>query len=177
MLHSLAGIHASYCQQSVRVTAATRSADTSGMRRVEADALVGASRDEVWQLYDDIAGMPRWVPSVREVLYVSGPSRVGTVYRERNRLSTTQWEIVEHRRPTRQVHLAAEGALERARILTFEARGSGTWVHQALELRSSLWGPVGWLHELTAAMLAGAWVQATVASAKRSFEGDPRRPG
>ena len=38
------------------------------MRRAEADGLVGASRDEVWELYDDIAGTPRWVPSVREVL-------------------------------------------------------------------------------------------------------------
>ena len=79
------------------------------MRRVEADALVGASRDEVWQLYDDIAGTPRWVPSVREILYVSGPARVGTVYRERNRIATAQWEIVEHRRPTRQVHVSDEG--------------------------------------------------------------------
>jgi hypothetical protein len=148
-----------------------------GMRRVEADALVGASRDEVWRLYDDIAGTPRWVPSVREILYVSGPARVGTVYRERNRVTTTQWEIVEHRRPTRQVHLADEGRLERARVLTFEARGSGTWVHQALELRSRLWGPIGWLHELVAAIPAGADVQAAVGGAKRAFEGDPRRPG
>jgi hypothetical protein len=144
---------------------------------MEADALVGASRDEVWQLYDDIAGTPRWVPSVREILYVSGPARVGTVYRERNRLSTTQWEIVEHRRPVRQVHVAGEGRLERARILTFEARGSGTWVHQALELQSRLWGPVGWAHELLAAMSTASWVQATVTAAKRAFEGDPRRPG
>ena len=144
---------------------------------MEADALVGASRDEVWQLYDDIAGTPRWVPSVREILYVSGPARVGTIYRERNRLSTTQWEIVEHRRPTRQVHLAAEGRLERVRILTFEARGSGTWVHQALELRSRLWGPIGWAHELAGALSTASWVQATVTAAKRTFEGDPRRPG
>jgi hypothetical protein len=147
------------------------------MRRMEADALVGASRDEVWQLYDDIAGTPRWMPSVREILYVSGPARVGTVYRERNRMSTTQWEIVEHRRPTHQVHVAAEGRLERVRILTFEARGSGTWVHQALELRSRLWGPIGWAHELVAAMATASWVQATVTAAKRAFEGDPRRPG
>ncbi len=144
---------------------------------MEADALVGASRDEVWQLYDDIAGTPRWVPTVREILYVSGPARVGTVYRERNRLSTTQWEIVEHRRPTRQVHLAAEGRLERARILTFEARGSGTWVHQVLELQSRLWGPIGWAHELLAAIAMAGWVPATVTAAKRAFEGDPRRPG
>ena len=67
---------------------------------------MGASRDEVWQLYDDIAGTPRWVPGVREIVYVSGPARIGTVYRERTRLSTAQWEIVEYRRPTRQVHQA-----------------------------------------------------------------------
>ena len=71
------------------------------MRRVEAEALVGARREEVWQLYDDIAGTPRWVPFVDEILYVSGPARVGCVYRERTRLAglpaTEQWEIVEHR--------------------------------------------------------------------------------
>ena len=147
------------------------------MRRVEADALVGASRDEVWQLYDDIAGTPRWVPSVREIVYVSGPARVGTVYRERNRVATAQWEIVEHRRPTRQVHVTTEGILERARILTFEARGSGTWVHHAVELRSGLWGPLGWVHELLASIPAGWTVDAAVSGAKRAFEGDPRRAG
>ena len=49
------------------------------MRRMDAATLVGASRDEVWQLFDDIAGAPRWMPTVREILYVSGPARVGTV--------------------------------------------------------------------------------------------------
>ena len=144
------------------------------MRRVEAEALVGASRDEVWRLYDDIAGTPRWVPGVREIVYVSGPARMGTVYRERTRLGTAQWEIVEYRRATRQVHQSAEGPLERIRVLSFEARGSGTWVHEALELRSRLWGPFGWLHELLAALPAGMDVQGTVSAAKRSFEGDPR---
>src|SRR3954454_6233491 len=118
------------------------------MRRVEAEALVGASRDEVWRVYDDIAGTPRWVPGVQEILYVSGPSRLGTVYRERTRVAAAQWEIIEYRRPTRQVHESTEGPLARRRTLTFEARGSGTWVHEAVELRSTLWGPVGWLHEL-----------------------------
>ena len=144
------------------------------MRRVEAEALVGASRDEVWRLYDDIAGTPRWVPGIREIVYVSGPARVGTVYRERTRLAKPQWEIVEYRRPTRQVHRSDDGPLERTRILSFEARGSGTWVHERLELRSRLWGPVGWLHEVLAAVPAGIDVQGTVSAAKRSFEGDPR---
>jgi hypothetical protein len=149
------------------------------MRRVEAAALVGASRDEVWDLYDDIAGTSRWVPSVREILYVSGPARVGTVYRERTRVmgipGAAQWEVTEHRRPVRQVHVSAAGALERTRVITFEARGSGTWVHQAAEVRSSLWGPIGFLHEVLAILPASLGVRSTVVGAKRAFEGSPRR--
>jgi hypothetical protein len=149
------------------------------VRRVEAEALVGASRDEVWQLYDDIAGTPRWVPFVVEVVYVSGPARVGTVYRERTRLGPLlqygQWEIVEHRRPVRQVHVSYDMALDSRLVITFEGRGTGTWVHEAAELRSRLWGPFGWLHELVAGMAAGRGVRMAVAGAKWAFEGDPPR--
>ncbi len=149
------------------------------MRRVTADALVGASRDEVWDLYDDIDGLPRWVPGIREIRYLSGPARAGTVYRERRRTagipSTAQWEITEHRRPVRQAHVSVSGSMERTRIITFEARGSGTWVHQVMELRSLLPAPVGWLHELVAAVQAGWEVSAAVAGAKRVFEGHPGR--
>ena len=145
------------------------------MRRVEAEALVGASRDEVWALYDDIAGTPRWMPYVDAVVYVSGPARVGTVYRERTRLAgvhdTGQWEIVEHRRPVRQVHVSSDKGLESRLIITFEGRGTGTWVHEAVELRSRLWGPLGWLHELVASVPGGVGVRAAVAGAKRVFEG------
>lgn len=149
------------------------------MRTVTADALVGASRDEVWDLYDDIAGMPRWMSHVRDIAYVSGPTRVGCVYRERSLLFglpiTSQWEVAEHRRPARQVHVSVSGRIARTRVVAFEARGSGTWVHQAAELRSSLWGPIGWLHELLAGIYAGWEVQASASAAKRWFEGDPRR--
>jgi hypothetical protein len=144
------------------------------MRRVEAEALVGARREEVWQLYDDIEGTPRWVPFVDEILYVSGPARVGCVYRERTRLAgiraTEQWEIVEHRPLTRQVHVSFAHSMESALVITFEARGTGTWVHQAAELRSQLGGPLGWLHELLAAFPAGHGVRSAVAAAKRAFE-------
>lgn len=149
------------------------------MRRVEAEALVGASRDEVWRLYDDIAGMPRWVPFVREIVYVSGPSRVGTVYRQRGRLaglpSTQQWEIVEYRRQTLQVHEARTRGLEVRLLLRFEARGTGTLVRQAAELRSGLWGPLGWVHEALAAIPVAWGVRGAAAGAKRAFEGDPPR--
>jgi hypothetical protein len=148
------------------------------MRKVEAEALVGASREEVWKLYDDIEGTPLWVPFVSEILYVSGPARVGTIYRERTRLAgiptVEQWEIVEHRRPTRQVHVSDAFGMENALVITFDQRGTGTWVHQVAELRSRLWGPFGWLHEVLAALPAGMDVQGTVSAAKRAFEGDPR---
>ncbi len=144
-----------------------------------AEALVGASREEVWELYDDIAGTPRWVPFVREIVYVSGPARVGTVYRERTRLAgvrdTGQWEIVEHRRPVRQVHVSWDKGLESRLIITFDARGTGTLVTQVAELRSRLWGPFGWIHEAIASIPAGHGVRGAVAGAKRVFEGDPPR--
>lgn len=147
------------------------------MRRVEAEALVGARRDEVWALYDDIAGRPRWLPYVRDIVYVSGPARVGTVYRERTGLGVLgglgQWEIVEHRRPVRQVHRSRSRRLETLMIVTFEARGTGTLVRQGAELRSTLWGPLGWLHEWVAGAGAGRAVHLAVAGAKRAFEGDP----
>jgi Polyketide cyclase / dehydrase and lipid transport len=146
----------------------------AGMRRVEAEALVGARREEVWRLYDDIAGTPRWLPFVEDVLYVSGPARAGTVYRERTRLAglpaTEQWEIVEYRPQSRQVHVSFAHGLESALVITFEARGTGTWVHQSAELRSTLWGPLGWVHELLASIPAGRGVKAAVTGAKRAFE-------
>lgn len=149
------------------------------MRRVEADALVGASREEVWALYDDIPGTPRWMPFVEEVVYVSGPARVGTVYRERTRTGLLsdlgQWEIVEHRRPRRQVHVSYGSVLETRLVITFEARGTGTWVHEAAEVRSRLWGPIAWLHELIASLTAARAVRDAVAGAKWAFEGDAPR--
>jgi len=149
------------------------------MRTVEAEGLVGASRDEVWELYDDIAGSPRWVPSVREIVYVSGPARTGTVYRERTRMlgvpAAAQWEIVEHRRPVLQVRVATDRWMERTRRISFEARGTGTLVHESMQLRSRLPGPVGWFHELFAAFPAGWETGSAVGGAKRAFEGDPPR--
>lgn len=151
----------------------------AAMRTVEAEALVGASLDEVWELYDDIAGEPRWMPGVRAVLYVSGPARVGTVYRERTSTfgfpGTAQWEVVEHRRAREQVRVTADAWMRRTLTLTFEGRGTGTRVHSVIELRSRLWGPVGWLHEQLAAAIAAASLRATAAGAKRAFEGDPPR--
>ena len=84
---------------------------------------------EVWEPYDDIAGTPRWVPYVERVLYVSGPARVGTVYREQTRLGmvrgTSQWEIVEHdRRRGRQVYVSTDMRLVAARRVHVAVSGA-----------------------------------------------------
>jgi carbon monoxide dehydrogenase subunit G len=148
------------------------------MRRVEAEALVGASRDEVWQLLDDLEGMPRWLPGVRAVVS-SGPAHVGTLYEEQSEIlgvpRTRHWEIAEHRSPVRQVRVARDGRLERALILSLDARGSGTRVRAQLELRSTLARPIGAIHEMLATFGGGAAARRLVGAVKRAFEGSPRR--
>jgi carbon monoxide dehydrogenase subunit G len=147
------------------------------MRRVEAEALVGASRDEVWELLDDLEGMPRWVPGVRSVS-PSGPAHVGTLYRMRTSTlglpGVRDWEIVEHRRPLRQVRVAFDGNIERALVLVLDARGTGTRLHAEMELRSSLAFPFGLVHEMLATFTAGGSVRSLVHAAKRAFEDAPR---
>jgi len=148
------------------------------MRRVEAEALVGASRDEVWQLLDDLEGMPRWMPGVRAVS-ASGPAHRGTLFQERSVLlgvpRTRRWEIEEHRPPVRQVRVAREGALERRLTLSLDTRGSGTRLHAAMDLRSSLVLPLGIVHELLATVIATLAERRLVGAVKRAFEGRPRR--
>jgi hypothetical protein len=60
-------------------------------------------------------------------------------------------------------------------VVQLEGRGTGTLVHQAAELRSGLWGPLGWLHELLLAIPVGGSMRGVAAGAKRAFEGDPPR--
>jgi carbon monoxide dehydrogenase subunit G len=146
------------------------------MRRVEAEALIGASRDEVWDLIDDLVGMPRWLPSVRGVT-TSGPAHVGTLYRERSSIlgvaRARDWEIVEHRRPGRQVRRSRDGSLERTMVLSLDGRGSGTRLRAVMELRSALAFPLGLVHEMLATFSAGAHTRAYVGAVKRAFEGRP----
>jgi carbon monoxide dehydrogenase subunit G len=147
------------------------------MRRVEAEALVGASRDEVWHLLDDLEGMPRWLPRVRAVS-PSGPAHVGTLYRERSVTlgvpRSRDWEIVDYRPPLRQVRVSRDGSLERAMILSLDARGSGTRLRTEIELRSSLVFPLSVVQESWATFGAGATARGFVGAVKRAFEGRPR---
>ncbi len=154
-----------------------RRAILGAMRRVAGEALVGASRDEVWQLLDDLEGMPRWLPGVRDVAS-SGPTRAGTRYRIRTSLlgvvRMRDWEVVEHRPPHRQVRVASEGSLERRLVLTLDTRGSGTRLHAEIDFRSALPFPIRVAHEAATAAWSAGTAQALVSAVKRAFEGRPR---
>jgi uncharacterized protein YndB with AHSA1/START domain len=144
------------------------------MRRIVAETLIGASKDEVWALLDDLAGMPRWLARVRAVTSISGPAHVGTMYRERTSIlgipSARDWEITEHRKPTRQVRVAEEGGLRRRMTLVLEPRGTGTLLHATMELESRMPGLAGALTE-AAAWLPAAWgIRSFAESVKRAFE-------
>lgn len=147
------------------------------MRHVAGEALIGAPRDEVWQLLDDLEGMPRWLPGV-DAVSVSGPAHVGTLFRTRRSLLGMErgrdWEIVEHKPTHRQVRASADGSLERRLVLTLDGRGSGTRLHAVLELRSTLPFPIGGLHEVVAALASTAMPGAFAGAVKRAFEGRPR---
>jgi polyketide cyclase/dehydrase/lipid transport protein len=145
------------------------------MRRVEAKALIASSADRAFALYDDIPNTPDWVPFVSEILAVSpGRTGVGTVYREKTRLlgipSVQEWRIVEHRPPREQVHASHDMAMDSRLTMTFVTRGSGTLLTQAVELDSRLPGPVGWLHELLVAAVAGRSMASAIAGGKRMLE-------
>lgn len=147
------------------------------MRHVAGEALIGAPRDEVWQLLDDLEGMPQWLPGV-DAVSASGPAHVGTLFRMRRSILGMErgrdWEIVEHRPPQRQVWASADGPLERRLVLTLDGRGSGTRLHAVLELRSALPFPVGRLQELAAAGRSMGMPASFAAAVKRAFEGRPR---
>lgn len=141
------------------------------------EALVGASRDEVWQLLDDLEGMPRWLPGLRSVT-TSGPAHVGTLYRTKTSVfgfeRARDWEIVEHRPGHRQVRVARDSSIERTLTLTVDTRGSGTRLRAELTLRSSLGFPLGPAHEAIARATSAGTARALVDAVKRAFEG-PRR--
>ncbi len=147
------------------------------MRRVEAEALVGAPRDEVWRLLDDLEGMPRWLPRVRAVS-ASGPIRVGALYRERSAAlgvpRTREWEVVDYRPPVRQTRRTRDGTLERTVVLTLDARGSGTRLRAEVELRSTLAAPLGTVHEVLSMLGACLGARGFARAVKGAFEG-PRR--
>jgi hypothetical protein len=144
------------------------------MRTVAVETQIDADAQFVWDLYADVPGSAEWVPFVEEVLYVSGPAGLGQVYRERTRLGgmsgVSQWQVVEWQPPHRQVQLSTDMRMNSRLIIEVEPLAGGTRLRQATELRSTLPGPLGRLHEFVFARVAGRGIRQAVAAAKRRLE-------
>jgi hypothetical protein len=143
------------------------------MRTIRASRLIDAPRERVWALYDDIPNTPAWVPFTEEVLAVSGPAGVGTVYRERTRLGgisdVGEWTITHHEPPLRQVHLSTDKAMDSTLIITMLEVGRRTHLTQVVVLRSRLPGLLGRLHERLFAIVGRTGIEGAVSAAQRWF--------
>lgn len=143
------------------------------MRIIRATCTVPAPRTSVWGLYDDIANTPAWVPFSEEILYLSGPAAVGTVYRERTRLGglsdVGEWTIVHHDAPRRQVHHSSDRRMDSSLVITMTEVGGQTRLAQVVILRSRLPGPLGRLHERLFSLVARTGVEGAVAAARAWF--------
>jgi uncharacterized protein YndB with AHSA1/START domain len=143
------------------------------MRTVHASVVVTASPSDVWALYADTAGTPRWVPFVEEILETSGPLEVGMTYRERTRLggvrAVNTWRVVELVPGWRRVEVSSDMGIDSRLTIILEPADGGTVVRQETELRSRLPGPFGWAHELVAAVGARHGLRAAVHGAAREL--------
>lgn len=143
------------------------------MRTIRASRLIDAPRERVWALYDDIPNTPAWVPFSEEILYVSGPAAVGTVYRERTRLGgiadVGEWTITHHDAPRRQVHRSTDKGMDSTLIITMVAVGGRTHLTQVVILRSRLPGVLGWLHERIFATVGQGGIEGAVRAARDWF--------
>jgi hypothetical protein len=147
-----------------------------GVRRIEAEALVRAAPQRVWDLYADVHRSAAWVPFVEEVLWVEGEPGVGQRYRERTRLLGTtdeaEWQIVEWDPPRRQVQRSDEKGMTSHLAIEVETSADGARVRQIVTLQSRLPRPIAWYHEALFAVVGGHGIRSAVRAAKRHLESE-----
>jgi Polyketide cyclase / dehydrase and lipid transport len=94
------------------------------VKRVTATIDIDAPAQLVWDLYADVHGSVDWVPFAEEILYVSGPSGVGQVYRERTKLGgisdVAEWQVIEWDPPRRQVQLSTDKGMDSRLVIEIE---------------------------------------------------------
>lgn len=139
---------------------------------------IDAPAQDVWDLYADVPRSVDWVPFAEEILYVSGPSGLGQVYRERTKLmgirDVAEWRIVEWEPPHRQVQLSTDKHMNARLVIEVEPLepldAGRSRVRQDALFDSRLPGPLGWLHELVFATVGRRGITAAVRAAKRRLE-------
>jgi len=147
------------------------------MLRVAVSTVVAAPPERVWALYSDIERTVEWVPFVEEVLSVSGPLEVGTVYRERTRLlgitGVQEWRVVELEAPSRRVEVSRDLGMESTLVITLRPVPGGTRLRQEARIQSRLPWPLGWLHEAAVALVSRWAMGRAIEGATRTVEERP----
>lgn len=147
------------------------------MRRIQAEGVIRAAPQRVWDLYADVHGSAAWVPFVEEVLWVDGDAGLGQRYRERTRLlgvtDEAEWRIVKWDPPRRQVQRSDEKGMTSHLAIDVEPAGDGARVRQTVTLESRLPRPIAWYQEALFAVIGGYGIRSAVRAAKRYLEAQP----
>lgn len=123
------------------------------MGHVEAELIVNAPPEAVWNCLNDIAHTPEWVVGLEAAEVVTpGPFGLGTVYHDHNRLGpfpqVTPWRITTFTPLTQQVHESESAALPSKMTLNLSPSPTGTHVVMTVDYQFlPRLGPVGRLLE------------------------------
>jgi hypothetical protein len=144
------------------------------VRHLRATIQIAAPPQLVWDLYADVGGSVDWVPFAEEILYVSGPSGLGQVYRERTRLGgisdVAEWTVIEWDPPRRQVQRSTGKGMDSRLVIAIEPAGAGSVARQEVILQSRAPGPIGWLHEAVFGLVARRGIESALRAAKAHLE-------
>lgn len=111
------------------------------MGRAEANMIVDAPINAVWDCLNDIDNTPKWVLGLEaaEIKSQRGEYGLGTVYVDHNRLGpipqTTPWTITVFEPMATQVHESASSVLPSKMILKLRSAAKGTHVQMIVKYR------------------------------------------
>ncbi|MBX3062077.1 MAG: SRPBCC family protein [Anaerolineae bacterium] len=111
------------------------------MGRAEANMIVDAPIDAVWNCLNDIDNTPKWVVGLEaaEIKSVRGEYGIGTIYVDHNRLGpipqTTPWTITVFEPMATQVHESASAVLPSKMILKLRREAQRTHVQMIVKYR------------------------------------------
>lgn len=110
------------------------------MGRAEANIIVGASAEAVWNCLNDIDHTPEWVVGLHDAeIKTKGAYGVDTIYNDYNRLGPipqkTAWTITEFEPLSRQVHESKSAVLPSTMIINLGRVSKGTHIQMIVKYR------------------------------------------
>ncbi len=110
------------------------------MGYAEAQLMIHAPINEVWDTLNDINHTAKWVTGLeRTEIVAKGLLGKGSIYNDYNRLGwmlqVTTWHVTEFEPMSRQVHISASAGLPSTMTLTLVATPDGTYVQFKVDFR------------------------------------------